>query len=88
MVNYPSMFELMQDLQAMGENNALYARKPFVSKDVFLAASSAYKSIYGKEDGSIPATFQVIYLIGWKPHHSQPKPLERGSAQKSFKDLS
>jgi NADH dehydrogenase [ubiquinone] 1 alpha subcomplex assembly factor 5 len=81
------MFELMQDLQAMGENNALFLRKSYTSRDVFIAAAAAYKSIYGNQDGSIPATFQIIYLIGWKPHHSQPHPLKRGSAQKSFKDL-
>lgn len=81
------MFELMEDLRAMGENNALIHRKPYLSKDVFLAAAAAYKSIYGKEDGSIPATFQIINMIGWKPCESQPKPLPRGSAKHSFKDL-
>lgn len=81
------MFELMQDLQSMGESNCLFDRKPYVSKDIFIAASAAYQSIYGKPDKSIPATFQIIYMIGWKPHPYQPKPLPRGSAQKSFKDL-
>jgi NADH dehydrogenase [ubiquinone] 1 alpha subcomplex assembly factor 5 len=86
-VNYPTMFELMLDLQAMGENNALQQRKLYTSKDVFLAASAAYKSIYGNEDGTIPATFQIIHMIGWKPHESQPKPLKRGSATRSFKEI-
>lgn len=27
--------------------------------------------MYGNEDGSVPATFQIIYMIGWKPHESQ-----------------
>jgi hypothetical protein len=30
---------------------------------------------------------QVIYCIGWAPHHSQPKPKQRGSAEYSLKDL-
>ena len=30
------------------------------------------------------ATFDVIYWIGWKPHASQPQPLERGSAETSL----
>eukprot|EP00967_Tisochrysis_lutea_P042201 scaffold50791_cov26-Tisochrysis_lutea.AAC.2 len=30
---------------------------------------------------------QVIYLIGWAPHESQQRPLARGSAQLSLKDL-
>jgi len=29
----------------------------------------------------------VIYLIGWAPHESQQKPLSRGSASVSLKDL-
>ncbi|TPX56971.1 hypothetical protein PhCBS80983_g04158 [Powellomyces hirtus] len=86
-VGYPSMFELMADLRAMGESNAIAARKPYLSKDVLMAAAAAYKGIYGNEDGSIPATFQVIYMIGWKPDPSQPKPLARGSGEVSFKDL-
>lgn len=35
----------------------------------------------------MPATFQIIYMIGWKPDPSQPKPLERGSGSISLKDL-
>ncbi len=27
--------------------------------------------MYGNEDGSVPATFQILYMIGWKPHESQ-----------------
>jgi hypothetical protein len=27
-------------------------------------------------------------MIGWNPHDSQPKPLRRGSAAKSMKDIS
>ena len=31
-------------------------------------------------DGGIPATFQIVYGIGWTPHESQQQPDERGSA--------
>lgn len=27
--------------------------------------------MYGNDDGSIPATFEILNLIGWKPHASQ-----------------
>lgn len=27
--------------------------------------------MYGGEDGSVPATFDVLFMIGWKPHESQ-----------------
>lgn len=43
--------------------------------------------LYGNEDGTVPATFQIIYLIGWKSDPSQPKPLERGTGNISIKDI-
>ena len=81
------MFDLMHDLQAMGENNAVAIIKPFISKDIFLASSAAYNSIYGNKNGTVPATFQIIYMIGWKKSVDQPQPLKRGSATHSLKDL-
>lgn len=42
--------------------------------------------MYGFDD-VIPATFQVVNFIGWKPDPSQPKPAARGSATVSLKDL-
>ncbi|XP_017759748.1 PREDICTED: NADH dehydrogenase [ubiquinone] 1 alpha subcomplex assembly factor 5 [Eufriesea mexicana] len=90
-IGYPSMFELMWDLKGMAENNAIRNRKLRLNKDTVLAAATIYKELYGKikDDGSpyVPATFQVIYLLGWKPDASQPKPLKRGSGQVSLKDL-
>lgn len=35
----------------------------------------------------VPATFQIINFLGWKPDPSQPKPMERGSGELSLKDL-
>ena len=35
----------------------------------------------------VPATFQVIYFIGWKPDPSQKAAAKRGSGQVSMKDL-
>ncbi|EPQ58979.1 S-adenosyl-L-methionine-dependent methyltransferase [Gloeophyllum trabeum ATCC 11539] len=86
-VAYPSMFELMEDLQDMGESNAIVGRRNFIHRDTLAAASAIYKALHGNEDGSVPATFQIIWMIGWKPAPTQPKPLERGSAKKSMKDV-
>lgn len=69
-VSYPSMFELIEDLGDMGENNAVIGSRPFMHRDTLMAAAAAYQSLHGNEDQTIPATFQVIFLIGWKP---QPK---------------
>lgn len=53
----------------MGESNAARNRRLHLKRDTLLAASAIYDQLYGKvqeEDGSryIPATFQVIYMVG------------------------
>jgi len=85
-VSYPDIFTLINDLQAMGESNSVLSRQPFIHRDVLLAAEAIYRSLHGNDDGSIPATFRIIYLIGWKPSENQPKPLKRGVGQVNLKD--
>ncbi|XP_046900169.1 arginine-hydroxylase NDUFAF5, mitochondrial [Hypomesus transpacificus] len=87
-VLYPGILEVMKDLQGMGESNCAWNRKSLLHRDTILAAAAIYQEMYGNEDGSIPATFEILYMIGWKPHDSQAKPLKRGSANVSFADLS
>jgi len=84
-INYPSMFHLLSDLKDMGETNAVISRTNFLGKDTLMAAAAAYEATYRNPDGSIPATFDIFYMIGWKPHESQQKPKPRGSAKSSLK---
>ncbi|XP_068088566.1 arginine-hydroxylase NDUFAF5, mitochondrial isoform X2 [Hyperolius riggenbachi] len=86
-VHYPGMFELMRDLQGMGESNCAWNRRGLLYRDSMIAAAAIYQEMYGEEDGSVPATFQIYYMIGWKPHESQAKPATRGSATASFGEL-
>ncbi|XP_045430910.1 arginine-hydroxylase NDUFAF5, mitochondrial isoform X1 [Pipistrellus kuhlii] len=86
-VNYPGMFELMEDLQGMGESNCAWNRKALLHRDTMLAAAAVYQEMYRNEDGSVPATYQIYYMIGWKYHDSQARPAERGSATVSFGEL-
>jgi NADH dehydrogenase [ubiquinone] 1 alpha subcomplex assembly factor 5 len=87
-VDYPDVFALMQDLQAMGEGNAVLGREMGpIGRDVLLATQGIYKELHGNEDGSIPATFRVIYMIGWHESDEQAKPLARGSGELNLKDL-
>ena len=48
---------------------------PYEKRNQFAAYYISYSSypldMYGLEDGGIPATFFVLYMIGWKPHDSQ-----------------
>ena len=90
-LEYPNAMTLMEHLQGMGENNASVSRRLNVSRDTFLAAAAAYHALYGDDedvrDGGVPATFQIIYMIGWAPDPSQPKAKARGSAKLSLKDI-
>lgn len=55
---------------------------------VYLCLRTHYHiDLYGDGDGGVKATFQVVYMIGWSPHESQPGPLERGSARMSLKSV-
>ena len=39
-INYPSMFELIEDLEGMGETNCAWNRPPNLGRDIMLAAAS------------------------------------------------
>lgn len=80
-VRYDSLFGLMRDLRAVGMTNALLnrARRP-VSRAFFLEAARLYAERHADPDGRIRATYSIVYLSGWAPHESQPKPLKPGSA--------
>ncbi|KAG6592372.1 putative methyltransferase, mitochondrial, partial [Cucurbita argyrosperma subsp. sororia] len=86
-VRYPSALELVEHLRAMGETNALLQRNPILKRETALATAAIYDSMFAAEDGTIPATFQVIYMTGWKEHSSQQKAKRRGSATISFSDI-
>ncbi|KAK5632604.1 hypothetical protein RRF57_008318 [Xylaria bambusicola] len=87
-VDYPDSFALMTDLQAMGENNAVLGREMGpIPRDVLLAADAIYRELHGNEDGTLPATFRMIHMIGWKESKDQAQPLPRGSGEISLKDI-
>lgn len=87
-VDYPDTFSLMQDLQAMGESNAILGREMGpIGRDILLANDAIYRQLHGNEDGTIPATFRIIYMIGWREGANQPQPLARGSGQTNLKDI-
>jgi NADH dehydrogenase [ubiquinone] 1 alpha subcomplex assembly factor 5 len=82
-VTYPDMFALMRDLRAMGETNALAARRKSLTRRATLArAAVLYADRFGLADGRLPATFEILYLTAWAPGPDQPQPLRPGSAQR------
>uniref|UniRef100_A0A803NJ30 Methyltransferase n=2 Tax=Cannabis sativa TaxID=3483 RepID=A0A803NJ30_CANSA len=86
-VKYESALELIEHLRTMGETNALVQRNKLLKRETALATAAIYESMFGAEDGSVPATYQVIYMTGWKEHESQPRAKRRGSATVSFHDI-
>ena len=86
-IDYPTTFALMSDLQAMGEGNAVLSREMGpIGRDILLASEAIYRELHGNKDGTLPATFRIIYMIAWKEGGGQTKPLKRGSAVMSIKD--
>lgn len=86
-VQYPDVFKLMHDLRGMGAANATWNRpmKP-TRRSVLLEAARLYQEKFSGRERRIPATFQIIYAIGWSPHDSQQQALKPGSAQKRLAD--
>jgi NADH dehydrogenase [ubiquinone] 1 alpha subcomplex assembly factor 5 len=86
-VAYPDPLALMRDLRGMGETNALAdRRRQFMRRATLARAALIYAERFAEPDGTIPATFEVLYLCGWAPHPSQPAPLPRGSATARLAD--
>lgn len=67
-IRYPSMYELMFDIQGMGESNASVYGSKHMHREVLQASAAIYQNLYGSEniEDGVPATFQVIHFIGWK----------------------
>jgi len=85
-IMFDDALSLMHNLRGMGASSCMTGRRDYVPRETILAAAAIYETMYGTPDG-IPATFEMITMTGWKPHDSQPKPMERGTAQVSMADL-
>jgi SAM-dependent methyltransferase len=87
-VRYASLFNLMADLRAMGETNALTdrSRRPG-SRKLFARAAEIYAERFSDPDGRVRASFSIVWMSGWAPDASQQKPLKPGSAKVSLKAI-
>jgi SAM-dependent methyltransferase len=84
-VRYDSVFALMQDLRRMGATNVLRERRRTPTRRAtMLRMAQIYGERFADPDGRIRATFDIVWLSGWAPHESQPKPLQPGSAKASL----
>ncbi|MBF9031275.1 SAM-dependent methyltransferase [Rhodobacterales bacterium HKCCE3408] len=84
---YSGLPALARDLRAMGETNALAARlRHPTPKTLFARAGAHYAQSFPAEENRIRTTFELVFLTGWRPHESQPKPLRPGSAAHRLAD--
>ena len=80
-VEYEDALALMRDLRAMGEGNLVLERRHGLARRAtLLRAAEIYGERFALSSGRITASFEVLFLHGWAPHASQPKPLKPGSA--------
>ncbi|KAG5036316.1 hypothetical protein JHK87_011226 [Glycine soja] len=59
---YCKTLELIKHFRAMGETNALSQMNNILKRDTALATAAIYDSMFSAEDGTVPATFQVIKI--------------------------
>ncbi|WP_299964779.1 methyltransferase domain-containing protein [uncultured Roseobacter sp.] len=81
-VDYRDAWHLMQDLRAMGEGNALTARRRHpVPRQLFQKTAQEYAALHTTPEGRVRATYEMVFLTGWAPDASQQQPLRPGSAK-------
>jgi SAM-dependent methyltransferase len=86
-VRYDSPFALMHDLRRMGAANALAERRRVpLRRRTLLRMAEIYAERFADPDGRLRATFDIVWLSGWKPHPSQQQALRPGSAQARLAD--
>jgi SAM-dependent methyltransferase len=80
-VRYGDFFALARDLRAHGFSNVMSERsRSPLRRDTLAALIAHYAAHHADTDGKLRACFETLYLTGWSPDESQPKPLKPGSA--------
>lgn len=86
-VEYDNALALMKELGAMGESNLVAEqRRGLTRRSTLLRAAEIYGQRFARPSDRVAATFEVLFLHGWAPHASQPKPLAPGTAAHRLAD--
>ena len=80
---YGGLDGLLADLRFGAQGGVLAGDPSRLTRMQAAAAHGAFLS-EADEDGRVTETFEIVYLIGWAPDASQPKPAKRGSAVASL----
>lgn len=84
-VRYRGVGGLLRDLRGMGGTNILRDRTP-LRRDTLARAADLFAA-RAEPDGKTVEHFDIVYLTGWSPAPSQPKPARRGSATASLEGV-
>ncbi len=86
-VEYENALALMRDLAGMGESNlVMERRRGLARRTTLMRAAQIYGERFAVASGRVLASFEVLFLHGWAPDESQPKPLKPGSARHRLAD--
>lgn len=86
-VTYASPLHLMRELRGMGATNVLVDRRRAPTRRAtLLRAAEVYAERFGRADGRVPATFEILTMTAWTPHTSQQQPLQPGTARQRLAD--
>lgn len=83
-VRYASLFDLIRDLRGMGATSLLPGVPPLTRDTV--ARAAALFAQRADAEGRTTERFDAVFVTGWAPDPSQPKPARRGSATASLTD--
>lgn len=81
-VRYAGLGGLLADLRDMAATN-LIAGTPPLTRTTLARAAAAFAE-RADPDGKTAERFEIVYLTGWAPASSQPRPAARGSATASL----
>ncbi len=83
-VRYGDALRLMSDLRGMAAGNLLRMQGIAPLSRTALGATLAAFAEKAGDDGRVTERFELLYLTGWAPAPSQPRPARRGSATRSL----
>ncbi|NML04433.1 methyltransferase domain-containing protein [Sphingomonas sp. G-3-2-10] len=83
-VRYSSIWSELRDLRGMAATNLLPDARPLGRATLMRAVQEFTEK--ADPDGRTPERFEIVYLTGWAPDESQPKPARRGSGTTSLAD--
>lgn len=81
-VRYRDIWSLFRDLRGMAATNVLPGTPP-LRRDTLVRAAQGFAD-RANDDGRTSERFDIVFLTGWAPDESQPKPARRGSGTTSL----